>query len=102
MKFVLVSEAGAALMQFFRIDAATLPQGLVVDLHPEVGQRQFKFGEYDAKARRWDTNIAKDVTPEKLSSYLAKYRAGSIKRYLRSEPVPEAGKEYENEVLKVV
>ena len=102
MKFVLVPETGAALMQFFRIDPSTLPQGLVVDLHPEVGQRQFKFGEWDAKARRWNTDIAKEVTAEKLGAYLAKYRAGSIKRYLRSEPVPEAGQEYENEVLKVV
>jgi len=48
-------------MQFFRIDAATLPQGLVVDLHPEVGQRQFKYGEWNTTARRWDTDMAKDV-----------------------------------------
>jgi thiol-disulfide isomerase/thioredoxin len=102
MKFVLVSEAGAGLMQFFRIDPATLPQGLIIDIHPEVGQRQFKVGEWDAKARRWDTDMAKDVTPAKLSEFLEKYRSGKIKRYLRSEPIPKPGEEYENEVLKVV
>jgi hypothetical protein len=30
MKFVLVSEAGAGLMQFFRIEEATLPQVLLL------------------------------------------------------------------------
>jgi thiol-disulfide isomerase/thioredoxin len=102
MKFVLVSEAGAGLMQFFRIDPETLPQGLIIDIHPEVGQRQFKVGEWDTKARRWDTDMAKDVTPAKLSEFLEKYRSGKLKRYLRSEPIPKPGEEYENEVLKVV
>ena len=103
MKFVLVSEAGAGLMQFFRIDPSSLPQGLIVDLHPEVGQRQFKVGEWDAQARRWNTDMARDVTPENLSAFLEKYRAGQLKRYLRSEPVPSKGAEYsEGGVFKMV
>ena len=102
MKFVLVPETAAGLLQFFRIEANDLPQGLIVDLVPEVGQRQFKVGEWDAKNRRWNTDMAKNVSPEKLGVFLETYRAGKLKRYLRSEPIPEAGKEYENEVLKVV
>ena len=90
MKFVLVSETGQALMQFFNIDPSTLPQGLIVDLHPEVGQRQFKFGEKDPKTKRWNTDVAKSVTPESLRQWLEQYRSGNVKRYLRSEPVPEA------------
>jgi thiol-disulfide isomerase/thioredoxin len=104
MKFVLVSEQAEALMQFFRIDPATLPQALIVDLHPEVGQRQFLFGKRDKTTRRWNTEAARDVTSEKLREWLAKYRAGKLKRYLRSEPAPEAGREGENNggVFKIV
>jgi len=49
-----------------------------------------------------ESDFVANRSPEKLSAFLEMYRAGKMKRYLRSEPVPAAGAEHENEVLKVV
>lgn len=47
MKFVMVEKEFEPLLNFFNIDKTALPQVLLIDLHPTVGQRQFKYGVFD-------------------------------------------------------
>jgi hypothetical protein len=47
MKYVMVEKQFEPLLQFFNIDKDSLPQVLLIDLHPAVGQRQFKYGVFD-------------------------------------------------------
>ncbi|KAJ1493720.1 hypothetical protein T484DRAFT_1767770 [Baffinella frigidus] len=72
---------------------------LVIDVHPEVGQRQFKLGNWDAKARSYDTSEAQDMSAAKLLKFVGEYNDGKLKRFLRSEPVPA---EQPGPVIKVV
>ncbi|EKX51140.1 hypothetical protein GUITHDRAFT_103061 [Guillardia theta CCMP2712] len=88
MKFVLVPGEAQGLLQFFRMDRALLPQIMIIDLHPEVGQRQFKYGKLDKKTKQWNTDKAKNIDADELNKFLEKYNSGKLKRFLRSEPVP--------------
>jgi len=90
MKFVLVSAEHEPLLQFFNIDKNALPQVLLIDLHPSVGQRQFKYGTWDTKKRVWNTEEAKKLDAAALTAFLGKYEKGELKRFLRSEEMPES------------
>jgi hypothetical protein len=57
--------------------------------HIQSGQRQFKYGTFDETTKEWDTSSAKDVNVAVLQTFLAKYKAGELKRFLRSDPVPQ-------------
>jgi len=102
MKFVLIDETFQPLLDFFKIDKDQLPQLLVIDLHPEVGQRQFKFGKFNKKRGEWDTSSARNVDPAVLSQFIKDYRAEKLQRYLRTEPRSLAGTTGESAVVKVV
>jgi len=99
MKYVMVEKQFEPLLQFFNIDKDSLPQVLLIDLHPTVGQRQFKYGVFDKKKKDWDTSSATKLDTKALQNFIASYQAGELQRFLRSEPVPE---KQEGPILNVV
>lgn len=92
--FITVSPAENRIMNFFEITEDDLPTAVLVEMPPESQMKKYRYPTSD--------NGEHDFSYDGINSFLKDFFDGNIKPFLKSDPVPAEGDDYEDNVKIIV
>eukprot|EP01138_Halocafeteria_seosinensis_P015457 gb/GECG01015775.1/.p1 GENE.gb/GECG01015775.1/~~gb/GECG01015775.1/.p1 ORF type:complete len:504 (+),score=111.12 gb/GECG01015775.1/:1-1512(+) len=92
--FITVSPAENRIMNFFEITEDDLPTAVLVEMPPDSQMKKYRYPASDSGEHDFSYNAIND--------FLTDFFKGNIKPFLKSDPIPAEGDDYEDNVKIVV